>query len=84
MPPSTSVRSDAPPLFIAVGSDHFNVTNGCLALFSAWRSAGRPAELHVYDGIKAGFGTNRLGRPVDQWPVRLLEWLELHLAATTR
>ena len=28
------VPADAPPLFIAVGSNHFNVTNGCMALFA--------------------------------------------------
>jgi hypothetical protein len=37
-----NVRPDTPPLFIAVGATHFNVTNGCLALFAAWKAAGRP------------------------------------------
>jgi Sulfatase/alpha/beta hydrolase fold len=44
-----NVPAHAPPLFIAVGSSHFNVTNGCLALFAAWKAAGKPAEIHVYD-----------------------------------
>ncbi len=35
------VPVDAPPLFIAVGSNHFNVTNGCLALFAEWKKAGK-------------------------------------------
>ncbi|HET9359205.1 MAG TPA: alpha/beta hydrolase fold domain-containing protein, partial [Vicinamibacterales bacterium] len=35
-----NVPAHAPPLFIAVGSSHFNVTNGCLALFAAWKAAG--------------------------------------------
>jgi hypothetical protein len=39
-----------------VGATHFNVTNGCLALFAAWKTAGKPAEIHVYDGVSAGFG----------------------------
>src|SRR6185436_9532135 len=46
-----NVPSNAPPLFIAVGSSHFNVTNGCLALFTAWKAAGKPAEIHVYDQV---------------------------------
>ena len=41
----------APPLFVAVGATHFNVTNGCLALFAAWKAAGKPAEIHVYDDL---------------------------------
>lgn len=69
------VPEHAPPLFIAVGSTHFNVTNGCLALFAAWKSAGTPAEIHVYDGVSAGFGMTKRGQPVDGWTDRLYEWL---------
>jgi acetyl esterase/lipase len=70
-----NVPAHAPPLFIAVGSSHFNVTNGCLALFAAWKAAGKPAEIHVYDQVSAGFGMNKRGLPVDSWSDRLLEWL---------
>jgi acetyl esterase/lipase len=69
------VPEHAPPLFIAVGSTHFNVTNGCLALFTAWKAAGKPAEIHVYDGVSAGFGMTKHGQPVDGWTDRLYEWL---------
>jgi acetyl esterase/lipase len=70
-----NVPADAPPLFVAVGATHFNVTNGCLALFAAWKAAGKPAEIHVYDGISAGFGMTKRGHPVDGWTDRLHEWL---------
>ena len=70
-----NVRPDTPPLFIAVGATHFNVTNGCLALFAAWKAGGRPAEIHVYDQVSAGFGMTRRGLPVDTWTDRLYEWL---------
>ena len=70
-----NVPAHAPPLFIAVGSSHFNVTNGCLALFAAWKAAGKPAEIHVYDQVSAGFGMTKRGLPVDSWSDRLLEWL---------
>jgi acetyl esterase/lipase len=66
----------APPLFIAVGNAHFNVTNGCVALFTAWKAAGKPAELHIYDQVSGGFGLTARGLPVDDWIVRLHEWLE--------
>jgi hypothetical protein len=69
------VPAHAPPLFVAVGSAHFNVTNGCLALFAAWKADGKPAEIHVYDGVSAGFGMRKLGLPVDGWTDRLYEWL---------
>jgi acetyl esterase/lipase len=70
-----NVPAHAPPLFIAVGSSHFNVTNGCLALFASWKAAGRPAEIHIYDQVSAGFGMTKRGLPVDSWNDRLLEWL---------
>jgi acetyl esterase/lipase len=70
-----SVPAYAPPIFVAVGSSHFNVTNGCLALFAAWKAAGKPAEIHVYDQVSAGFGMAKRGLPVDSWNDRLLEWL---------
>jgi dienelactone hydrolase len=63
------------PLFIAVGSTHFNVTNGCLALFAAWKAAGQPAEIHVYDQVSAGFGVTKRGLPVDSWTDRLIDWM---------
>ena len=73
----------APPLFIAVGATHFNVTKGCLALFTAWRAAGKPVEMHVYDQVSAGFGMSQRGLPVDRWTDRLHEWL-LARGITTR
>jgi acetyl esterase/lipase len=69
------VPAHAPPLFVAVGATHFNVTNGCLALFAAWKAAGKPAEIHVYDGVSGGFGMTKRGAPVDGWTERLHEWL---------
>jgi hypothetical protein len=70
-----NVPMHAPPLFVAVGATHFNVTSGCLALFAAWKAAAKPAEIHVYDGISAGFGMTKRGHPVDGWTDRLHEWL---------
>ena len=69
------VPAHAPPLFIAVGATHFNVTSGCIALFAEWKAAGKPAEMHIYDGISAGFGMSRRGLPVDGWIDRFHEWL---------
>jgi acetyl esterase/lipase len=69
------LTADAPPLFIAVGTQHFNVASGCLALAGEWRAAGRPVELHLYDGVSAGFGMTARGLPVDGWTQRFHEWL---------
>jgi acetyl esterase/lipase len=78
------VPADAPPLFVAVGATHFNVTNACVALFAAWKAAGKPAELYVYDGVSAGFGMSKQGLPVDGWTERLYEWLVARNLARAR
>jgi dienelactone hydrolase len=70
-----NVPAHAPPLFIAVGSTHFNVTNGCLALFAAWKAASKPAEIHIYDQVSAGFSLAKRNLPVDGWIDRAYEWM---------
>jgi len=77
-----SVPDHSPPLFIAVGATHFNVTSGCLALFAAWKAAGKPAEIHVYDQVSAGFGMTPRGLPIDTWTERLYDWLVARQLAT--
>lgn len=66
-----AVPAHGAPLFIAVMDGHFNVTNGCAVLFTLWKEAGRPAEMHVYDHA---FGPAS-GMPVASWTDRLHDWL---------
>jgi acetyl esterase/lipase len=66
-----TVPREGAPLFIAVMDSHFNVTNGCAALFTLWKEAGRPVEIHVYDH---GYGPGS-GMPVATWTDRLYDWL---------
>lgn len=66
-----TVPPQGAPLFIAVMDGHFNVTNGCVALFALWKEANRPVELHVYDH---GYGPAS-GMPVGTWTERLYDWL---------
>jgi acetyl esterase/lipase len=66
-----SVPQQGAPLFIAVMDGHFNVTNGCAALFALWKEAGRPVEIHVYDH---SYGPAS-GMPVATWTDRLYDWL---------
>ena len=66
-----SVPPQGAPLFIAVMDGHFNVTNGCAALFTLWKEAGRPVEIHVYDHADGPAS----GMPVASWTDRLYDWL---------
>ena len=66
-----TVPPQGAPLFIAVMDGHFNVTNGCAVLFTFWKEANRPVELHIYDH---GYGPAS-GMPVGTWTDRLYDWL---------
>jgi acetyl esterase/lipase len=50
-----TVPAYAPPMFAAVAFDDGAVANG-FGLIDAWRAAGRPVELHVYERGGHGFG----------------------------
>ncbi len=65
------VPEQGAPLFIAVMDGHFNVTNGCAALYALWKEAGRPVEFHVYDHAEGPPS----GMPVTTWTDRLYDWL---------
>lgn len=67
----------APPLFIAVAADDQTVGfQGSIDLFDAWRKAGLPAELHVFQTGGHGFG--KKGGGADHYLDRLEEWLRLN------
>ena len=67
----------AAPLFIAVAADDQTVGyQGSIDLFCAWRKAGLPAELHVFQTGGHGFG--KKGGGADHYLDRLEEWLKLN------
>jgi hypothetical protein len=66
---------NAPPLFMAVASDHKNVAVGCLALYLTWKSVGNSAELHLFGKGKYPFGINKNNMPSDEWPEMFYRWL---------
>jgi acetyl esterase/lipase len=67
----------APPLFIAVAGDDQTVGfQGSIDLFAAWRKAGVPAELYVFQTGAHGFV--KKGGGADHYLDRLEEWLRLN------
>jgi len=65
------------PLFIAVAADDQAVGyQGSIDLFGAWRKAGLPAELHVFQGGRHGFVVK--GSGADHYLDRVEEWLKLN------
>jgi len=47
-----------------------------MKLYSAWRSGGHPAEMHVYAKGGHGFGMNKQNLPCDAWIERFYEWMK--------
>lgn len=67
---SVKVPKDAPPLFIACASDDPPVpSQDSIRLYSAWKAAGKSAELHVYANASHGL-------PLDTWIGRFGAWLD--------
>jgi acetyl esterase/lipase len=66
---------DAAPLFIALASDDDMAVRSSLPLYTKWRDAGHPAELHIFAQGGHGFGMRRQGLPADGWIDRFGDWL---------
>ncbi len=70
------IRTDAPPLFIALASDDPFFSRGRGGSSAAWRKAGAAAELHVYDQGGHGFGLKSGNTTNTHWIDEFAWWLE--------
>jgi acetyl esterase/lipase len=69
------VPEDAPPLFILCTADDPLAEAGSVRLYSEWRTASRPVELHIYETGGHGFGMTPRNVPADHWIERFGDWL---------
>lgn len=80
-PGGQGVSLDAPPaeagpMFLAAATDDpLGLADDTMRVYDAWRSAGHPAELHLYGAGGHGFGMKSQGLPSDSWIDRFGEWL---------
>jgi dienelactone hydrolase len=70
------IPSPAPPLFLAVAADDAAFVGRSVELFSAYRKAKGPAELHIFQTGGHGFG--KKGGGADHYLDRLEEWLAVN------
>jgi len=70
-----TVPPDAPPLFVLAAADDKLAAPGGIQEYTAWKAAGRDAEMHIYSKGGHGFGMQKKGLPVDNWIERFLEWM---------
>lgn len=77
LPPDFKVPSDGMPLFLVHADDDRTVppARTSVKLYTAWKEAGFPAEMHIYSAGGHGFGMRKKNLPVDGWTDRLREWL---------
>ena len=75
--PESTVPTDAPPLFIALANDDELAVEPSLALYSTWRAAYHPVELHIYAQGGHGFGMRKQDLLADHWIDRFGEWLQV-------
>lgn len=69
------VPAAAPPAFFAGAADDPLLPDAAIKGFLAWRAAGRPAELHVYERGGHGFGLIPKGTSSDSWLIEFLWWM---------
>ncbi len=73
------IPTSAPPAFIAAAADDASVSPAdVLDVFKAWRTAGAPVELHIFESGLHGFGTRHLGKSSDIWLAVFDHWLAQH------
>jgi len=75
----STVPSARTPIFIAAASDDdLGLATHSVHIYLKWLEASQPAELHMYESGKHGFGTKKQGLPVDSWMDRFTDWLTTH------
>jgi len=73
-----SSAAAAPPLFLLAAEDDQFGTQGSVDLRAMWKAAGRPVELHLFEGGGHGFGMKSTGTAVDGWIELVGRWLTAH------
>lgn len=78
-PDDVTAPADAPPMFIVQADDDKTVPpiDHSIRLYQAWKKEGISAELHIYSRGGHGFGMRKHNLPVDTWPDRFRDWLDV-------
>ncbi len=74
--PGFEVSSKAPPMCLVHAQDDPWPASGSALLYLEYKKKNLPAELHIYAKGGHGFGMKKNGQPVDEWPLRVVEWMK--------
>ncbi len=70
------VTSETPPTFLVHGNNDTGVVpENSVRFYLALRKAKVPAELHIYEKGRHGFGLNKEPGPVATWGDRCIDWM---------
>lgn len=70
------VPADASPAFIAAAADDEYLPDDSARIYAAWRKAGVPAELHIYERGGHGFDLKPKGTTSDHWLDEFMWWMQ--------
>lgn len=70
------ITAQTPPTFLVHGNDDKGVPpENSIFFYLALRKAKVPAEMHIYENGRHGFGLGKQFGAVSSWPVRCEEWM---------
>ncbi len=70
------VTAQTPPTFLVHGNDDKGVpAENSIFFYLALRKAEVPAEMHIYENGRHGFGLGKKFGAVSSWPVRCEDWM---------
>jgi acetyl esterase/lipase len=75
---AVEVPPDAPPMFVALAADDPLFATNEYGLITAWKTAGRPVEFHLYQNGGHGFGLGNPGKTSTGWFPQFMLWLEMN------
>lgn len=74
----SAVPSAKTPIFIAAATDdELGLASHSVHIYEKWVDAKQPAELHMYQKGKHGFGMRKQNIPTDKWIERFGDWLQM-------
>lgn len=75
----TQVTKQTPPTFLVHSSEDKSVpAENSILFYLALREAGVPAEMHIFEKGRHGFGLGGQDPVLSAWPKRCAGWLEMH------
>ncbi len=76
--PEVKVTPKSPPMCLIHAHDDKGVTSASASalLYLEYKKLGLPCELHIYTQGGHGFGMKPKDMPVEDWPFRVVEWMQ--------